>query len=237
MTPYYEDDFATIYHGDAWDVLLSMDPGSVDLVIADPPYGVEHQSGWTNRHHGNRRISGDDGSLDVLPLLEAALLRLKHQRHFYIFGPGDFSGLTTQKTTELIWDKGRPGMGDLAQPWGPAHERITFGAISRFKSEGSRGGLAARVRRGSVLSVSPDNCGQGAKHHPTAKPVLLLRMLIESSSLIGETVLDPFVGCGSTLVAARMEGRRAIGVEIEEAYCEIAAKRLAQGVLDFGGVA
>jgi DNA modification methylase len=73
--------------------------------------------------------------------------------------------------------------------------------------------------------------------HPTEKPVMLLRQLIEASSLHGDVVLDPFLGSGSTVVAARTEGRRAVGIEIEERYCEIAAKRLAQEVLDFGGAA
>ena len=86
------------------------------------------------------------------------------------------------------------------------------------------------MRRGTVLRY-PNTRGRGATRHPTEKPVALLRELIESSSRFGETVLDPFIGSGSTLVAAALEGRKAIGIEIEERYCEIAANRLAHGAL------
>jgi site-specific DNA-methyltransferase (adenine-specific) len=79
--------------------------------------------------------------------------------------------------------------------------------------------------------VPSTNTGNGAKRHPTEKPVMLLRQLIEASSLFGETVLDPFMGAGSTLVAAKAEGRKAIGVEVDERYCEIAASRMGQDFL------
>jgi site-specific DNA-methyltransferase (adenine-specific) len=81
-----------------------------------------------------------------------------------------------------------------------------------------------------VLRV-PRIIGAACQRHPTEKPVRLIRELIESSSCIDETLLDPFCGVGSALIAARVEGRLAIGIEIEEKYCEIAAKRLAQDVL------
>ncbi len=86
------------------------------------------------------------------------------------------------------------------------------------------------MRRGTVLrSLRPHS--RLVNRHPTEKPVDILRELIESSSRIGELVLDPFAGVGSTLVASWLESRRAIGIEIEERYCEIAAKRLEQEVI------
>jgi site-specific DNA-methyltransferase (adenine-specific) len=125
------------------------------------------------------------------------------------------------------------GVGNLEQPWGPQHEMITFGTYQPSKGDRAfgKGRLAARVRKGSVIRVERMN--SMAINHPTEKPVLLLRQLIESSSIIGDLVLDPFMGVGSTLVAARIEERKAIGIEVEERYCEIAANRLRQGVLDF----
>jgi DNA modification methylase len=230
--PYFQADDVTIWHGDCRDVLPKL--GIADLLITDPPYGVDYVSGHNNRHHGNPSIFGDDGSLDVMAALRLALDRLRRNRHFYVFGPYDLSLLTLSSTTELIWDKTRTGMGDLELPWSPSHERIAFGVWHPAPSMANGGRLTTRLRRGSVLAVPPDNKGQGARYHPTAKPVLLLRQLIESSSTIGEMVLDPFMGSGSTLVAARVEGRRAVGIEIEERYCEVAARRLAQGVLDLG---
>lgn len=229
MKPYYDQDGVTIYHGDCRDVLPLL--GETDLLITDPPYGIEYRSNRGNSHHGNPRLVGDDSSLDVAECVRLALRKLRHGRHFYIFSPLDLDGLTTGATSELIWDKEHLGMGDLSLPWASSHERITFGVWSPFPSQKGTGSLSARLRRGSVIRVPTDNMARGAKHHPTAKPVLLIRQLIESSSQIGETVLDPFMGAGSTLIAAQLEGRKAIGIEIEERYCEIAAGRLTQGVL------
>ena len=75
---------------------------------------------------------------------------------------------------------------------------------------------------------------RGDNFHPTQKPVALMRWCLSLPGLPSGTVLDPFMGSGPTLIAAALEGRRAIGIEIEERYCEIAAKRLSQGVLPFG---
>jgi site-specific DNA-methyltransferase (adenine-specific) len=92
------------------------------------------------------------------------------------------------------------------------------------------GKLSARIRRGSVLRARRANA-DAVTNHPTEKPVSILREMIESSSCLDDVILDPFAGSGSTLVAARMEGRRGIGIELDERYCEIAARRLSQMVL------
>lgn len=231
MTPYYDEAGITIYHADCRDVLPTL--GTVDLLVTDPPYGINYQSTKNNSHHGNPKLIGDDGTLDVGECIRLALKQLRMNRHFYIFGPLDSSQLTFGRTVDLVWDKDHVGMGDASVPWSPSHERLTFGVWTPFKSQEGMGGLATRLRRGSVLRIPTDNWARGAKYHPTAKPVLLMRHLIESSSTFGETVLDPFMGAGSTLIAARMEGRKAIGIEIEERYCETAVQRLAQGVLAF----
>jgi DNA modification methylase len=118
-------------------------------------------------------------------------------------------------------------MGDLQLPWSKQHEYIQFTVYEPSKANRGKGTgrLAARVRKGSVLSFQRTNAVQN-KNHPTEKPVEILREMVESSSCIGQTVLDPFAGSGSTLVAAYLEGRSAIGIELEERYCEVAAKRL-----------
>jgi DNA modification methylase len=129
----------------------------------------------------------------------------------------------------LIWDKGILGLGNLSLPWGPQHERITFAVYYPYKdSRKGRGELSARLRKGSVLRSQRFN-GTGIKHHPTEKPIRILRQMIESSSMIGETVYDPFCGSGSTLLAALIEGRSAVGVEISEQFCETAVKRFEEG--------
>lgn len=88
------------------------------------------------------------------------------------------------------------------------------------------------MRRGSVIRCQRLN-SEAITKHPTEKPVMLMRQLVESSSIIGDSVLDPFCGSGSALEAAQIEGRSAVGIEIEERYCEIAAERLSQKVLQF----
>ena len=129
--------------------------------------------------------------------------------------------------TELIWDKDVIGMGDLTSPWGPQHEKVIFATyeISKANREKGYGNLSARLRKGSVLRSLRAQSG-AVKHHPTEKPVDVLRQMIESSSVLGECVYDPFAGSGSTLVAAVVEGRRSIGCEIDERYCEAAARRI-----------
>jgi site-specific DNA-methyltransferase (adenine-specific) len=206
----------------------------MDLLLTDPPYGIGWESGL-RRHDMFGPIINDQGQLAILDAIALSLPYLKRGRHIYCFGADGFGSLPVCGHTELIWDKGMMGPGDLTLPWGPAHERIAFGVyqISKANRQDGSGRLAARLRQGSVLRVPRLNSAAVVRH-PTEKPVLLLRQLIESSSVIGETVLDPFVGSGSTLVAARLEGRNAIGIEIEERYCEIAALRLQQEVLDFG---
>lgn len=227
--PFYESDLATLYVGDAREILPTLPRDSVDLLVTDPPYGV----GWYSGNHRKvpfDRIVGDDGSLDVpavLALVTAGVLR--NHRHVYVFGYDAEAlrePLRLSATMELIWDKGGPGLGNLRLPWGPSHERLTFGVHTKSPSNrrDGHGRLAARLRAGSVLRV-PKLHGNVLRH-PTEKPVALMRLLIESSSLPGELVLDPFAGVGSTLVAAIVTGRRAIGIEIDKRYAEIAAERL-----------
>lgn len=230
VTPYYQDDHATLYMGDCRDILPALEPA--DLIVTDPPYGVEFRS--------NRRgdkfdfIAEDDDPSGMASLVgEAIRSNLKRYRHAYVFGPLDFSPLVAagivQEPMALIWDKGILGMGNLALPWASQHEDIQFMVAVKSKANVGKGEgrLAARLRRGSILSHQRPNSA-GATRHPTEKPVPLLRELIESSSCFGETVLDPFVGSGSTLVAATLEGRYSIGIELEEKYCEVAATRLAR---------
>ena len=227
MEPYYQHGSITLYNADCRDVLPCLRRQCADLLLTDPPYGTNWQSGRRKKQWD--KIAGDDGSLDVSGVLKLALRVLRDKRHLYIFGRWDLSGLAVGGSSELIWDKSIPGLGNTALPWAPQHEPITFGVhIARPSGRKSGdGNTAARLRRGSVLRYARPN-GATAKRHPTEKPVDLLRELIESSSRIGEMILDPFAGCGSTLVAALHEGRSAIGIECEEQYCEVAAERLSQ---------
>ena len=232
MKPYFEQDGIQLFLGDCRDVLPRLAPESVDLIVTDPPYGVGWESSFRRLPFGP--MANDDGSFDIIGALRLAIGPgadgpLKRKRHVYVFGLRDWGDLPIGGRCELIWDKATLGMGDTESVWAPQHEVIAFGVMipTRYDREAGRGLLSARLRRGSVLRV-PRETTTAAIRHPTEKPVGLLRQLIESSSMLGETVLDPFVGSGSTLVAARIEGRRAIGIEISERYAEVAARRLAQ---------
>jgi DNA modification methylase len=185
MRPYYENGGVTLYLGDCaeWK-------GSYDLLLTDPPYGQEFKSGKSDKWGA---IEGDSDSQGVLERLQIVIQGLKRGRHAYIFGSRlDLSALPLCGITTLIWDKGMIGMGDLSSPWGPQHEEITFAVYELSKANRNKGygNLAARLRKGSVLRSLRANSGS-VRFHPMEKPVDILRQMVESSSMIGETVLDP----------------------------------------------
>lgn len=226
----YESSRCRLWVGDAAEVLPTYKTESFDLVVTDPPYGVEFESGMRGESLG--KIANDGADEDSRTLVAELLLecvRLVGQnRHLYVFGPEVLRELDAKVSApaELIWVKqAGPGMGDLSSPWGPQHEKLHF-YTNLHRHAGKRGKETnpVRVRKGSVLEfVKPT----GLKvRHPSEKPVALLKELIESSSRAGEVVLDPFGGVGSTAVAAILAGRRAVTVELEPRYAEIALERI-----------
>lgn len=235
MTPYYSDDAVTIYHGDCRDV-SGIAAGSVDLLLTDPPYGMAFVSGWT----AEKATVRSDGVRQGIRVVRSALSTLRdtyaEDMHALVFchwesWPDFYDGLCGLFAIRnaLIWNKGGGGMGDLRHEYAKDYEIILFGARGRGRE------LAGK-RTGAVLNGHRRVPGKG-RNHPTEKPVPLLAELIDRHTQPGALVLDPFMGSGSTLVAAKMTGRKAIGIEVDERYCEIAAKRMAQEVLDLGGVA
>ena len=210
IEPYYSDDFVTIYHGDCKEILPVL---LFDVVITDPPYGISYVSNFS-LNGPSKRIHGDD-TTD----LRDYVIKAADGKPMLIFGtwkmprPAETRQLLIWHKTETVF------MGDLSLPWGPAHEEIYV------IGDGWTGKRRSNVY--SIKSYSP-----GAKErpdHPTPKPVFLMRELVERSP--EGVILDPFMGSGSTLRAAKDLGRKAIGIEIDEQYCEIAVKRLAQEVL------
>jgi len=224
----YRSERVTLYVGDCRSVLPTLGTETVDLVVTDPPYGAEWRSNARKERfdpiHGDRA----EEARALLAAVSPDLVRVtRRTRHLYTFGLPLTHELLTVKA-DLVWDKDRIGGGDLRQAWGPSHERIYFHvrAADRCNAERESGSLTARLRRGSVIRVRRLSATQ-IKRHPTEKPLDLMQQLIESSSVRGELVLDPFAGSGSTLVAALLTGRRAIGVELNPKYALIAAERLA----------
>jgi site-specific DNA-methyltransferase (adenine-specific) len=225
MTVIYRSPLAIVFQGRSEDVLPTLAKASVDCIVTDPPYGQAYQSNF--RRAIMDRIEGDDGLTDIQAVLRKACQALRGGRHLYVFGPDLAAGLPVGGSTELIWAKGNMSMGDLTAVWSQAHERIGFmvHVPSQANRADGKGKLAARLRKGSVLSVPRKNSRANSRH-PTEKPVALLRQLIESSTSIGEVVLDPYAGVGSTAVAAIACGRRAIAIEVDPGYCQTIVNRV-----------
>ena len=238
LSPYYDDGQISIYCGDCRDILPSIELGSVDLVLTDPPYasGARRDAERSTRGSMLRETDDEDWfSHDAMTtwgyswFLRSALTYMRSVlvkgAHVYVFSdwrqtPNVYGMLeaTGYRVNQcLVWDKSHFGMGTY---WRNQHENIIFGSNGMPLPMLNRG-------MGSVLTckaVSSD-----ARIHPTEKPIPLLQRMI--GAVPGDVVLDPFMGSGSTIVAARNLGRRAIGIELEEKYCQIAVRRLQQAVL------
>lgn len=239
MQPYYQSEFATIYHGDCRAVLPSL---TADLVATDPPYGEtalswdSWQSGWLDLLQSNsmwcfgsfrmfmenaKEFAGWKLAQDVIwkkhngSNFRADRFRRIHEHavHFY---RGKWSEVW--KSVQVTMDAKKRSVRKKTRP---PH----MGYIESTPYESTDGGPRM------MTSVIEARSCHGYAVHKTQKPVAILGPLIEYSCRPGGTVLDPFMGSGSTLVAARDCGRKAIGIEINEEFCEAAANRLEQQVL------
>jgi site-specific DNA-methyltransferase (adenine-specific) len=243
ITPYYEDSFAAIYHGDALSVLAALDrPALVDAVITDPPYSSgtteSAKPGRDQMLRGQRFLDPIENDRMTTPgfvwlIREVALAvkqRLRLGASFVSFIDwrqwptlvGALESVNLRVQAMVVWDKCSFGMGNGFRG---QHELICH-ASNGVPNVGDRA-------TPNVLRVPRDLTDS----HPSPKPVELMRHLVRVCTPEGGMVLDPLMGAGSTLRAAKDEGRLSVGIEINERYCEIAARRLAQEVLDFGGAA
>ena len=226
MKPYYEDEFVTLYHGDARDAMDVLDPSSVDLLLTDPPYGMAFQSGRTATKSAAIRNDGVRQGIRVVRQVLAEITpSFAAEMHALVFchwesWPDFYDGLAGLFTIRnaLIWSKGGGGMGDLRHEYAKDYEVILYG-------ERSRGRELAGKRTGAVIHGHP-RVPASKRLVPFQKPTSLLVELVERHSAVGSLVLDPFAGSGSTLVAAKRAGRRAIGFEVVEDSCRITAERL-----------
>ena len=210
-TPYYADDAVTIYHGDCRELLPFIGP--VDLVLTDPPYGLQENA---HRVASRTKLAATtdygDFSWDTAPADDDLIrLTMAAGKHAVIWGGNYFT--VPPSRGWLVWDKLNSGnFADCELAWTNLPTSVR---IKRFMWNGMiRDGEARRVPR----------------VHPAQKPVEVMRWCLEFVP-DAQTILDPFMGSGTTLRAAKDLGRRAIGIEIEERYCEIAAKRMSQTVM------
>lgn len=236
MKPYYEDGSCVIYHGDATALLAQCEPA--DAIVTDPPYGVldvawDCPVAWEDDAAKTVRPGGFVVAFGLLTTLCPVVQSLMA------------AGL--ERESEMVWARGT--LGTAGDRFGRSHElfavlyrpprepprvdrvRVPYAPASKPSPSHDRNPLGAAP--GSVWYVHETSGSYAAHEHETAKPLPLMTRLVVALSDPGDVIIDPFMGSGTTLRAAKDTGRRAIGIELREDYCEIAAKRLAQEVLAF----
>jgi DNA modification methylase len=211
-----------IIHGDSVQVLPTLEKASFDLLLSDPPYGMDFKSGWSDKE----KIANDKIE-DTIQLFENVLKEsvplLKHDAHFYLFGNLDYMPQIKpiiQKYLNLknilIWDRKVIGMGDL-KTYGKSFDIVYFGYNNVWKDlNGTRDRDVLQFNR-----VDPSK-----NIHPTEKPLDLLEYLIKKSSNENDKILEPFAGGGSTLLACKNTNRKATGIEIEQNYYELIKSKI-----------
>jgi site-specific DNA-methyltransferase (adenine-specific) len=208
VKPYYDDPVSgiTIYHGDCREILPTL---KADVVVTDPPYGlgdVMHRPGLGYQWSKLWGEGAPEWDREAPTFLRELVGGFATA---IVWGGNHFDLPPTRGW--LVWDK-------IVRSFSSGHCELAWTSIEQ------------PIR---AFSYSHGQLASEGKLHPTQKPLPLMRWCLGFVPV--GTILDPFMGSGTTLVAAKLEGRRAIGIEIEERYAEIAAKRLAQGVLNFDG--
>jgi site-specific DNA-methyltransferase (adenine-specific)/modification methylase len=212
VTPYYEEAGITIFCGDCREILPQL--GRFDLLLTDPPYGINYiHSGNDNDPNGTRSagipVHGDDQPFDPEPFMQF--------KEIILWGGNHYASRLPDSRGWLVWDKRCNTVvndqSDVELAW------TNIGNTARVFYHVWDG-----FRRQSERNVP--------RAHPTQKPVALMQWCLNKFSSTG-AVVDPFMGSGTTLVAAKNMGREAIGIELEERYAEIAANRLRQSVFNF----
>lgn len=209
--PFYTDGKRAVYCGDCRPLLPRIEPGVVDLVLTDPPYGMDYKPkrGADGSKRWTEGVKGDDQPFDPLSLL--AFTRV------ILWGANWYADRLPRSGGWIVWDKVPNGRkeGFIASDCELAWTNV-----------------ASRVHKYALQWGGEARNGE-AHFHPTQKPLALMRWALERFGKDDDLILDPFAGSGTTLRAAKDLDRYAIGIEIDRRYAEIAAKRLRQGVLEF----
>ena len=213
MKPYYRDELATIFHGDCKEIMNNQI--HFDLILTDPPYGIDWNAKKQNLPNSTERefIKGDD-STDCARWLFNFITR--EDAEAVVFGANCFPELLPHRGRWICWDKRLTTKADKM-----------LGSPFELAWENRKSGFDRMVRKlhGGVV-----NADGGKRIHPTQKPSGLFREILGYYPK-SKMIIDPFMGSGSVLLASKLEGRICFGIEIEEKYCEAAAKRLEQKVL------
>ena len=215
MTPYYQDSAVTLYHGDCREIVPQL--GRFDLLLTDPPYGIKQDKGMGGGGFGlnGRRVprSYAGGWDSTRPDAELLSLVVAAADAHIIWGGNYFSDLLPVQSKWLVWDKEQtmPTYSDAELAW----TTLSGVAVKMFRYCGS-----------GLMAVEKE------RWHPTQKPLALIAWCL-SKAPEAKTVLDPFAGSGTTGRACKDRGIKCTLIEREESYCEIAARRCQQEVLNF----
>jgi DNA modification methylase len=212
-----------IKHGNCLEVLETLQDGCIDLVLTDPPYGIEYVS---NRsiYDGTITKRGllNDGKEEAFELLDKACEILQRKTaenaHLYFFCSwsvfSKFENIISKYftiKTPIVWDKGNKGSGDLENDWGNQTEIIIYCV---------KGKKLVNARRGNIINVSRLHTSKMV--HPTQKPDELIRQILEVSATAGDFVVDPFMGSGSTIKVCNEMKLKALGIELDQEMFNIA---------------
>jgi site-specific DNA-methyltransferase (adenine-specific) len=218
----FNDLIDKIYNMDCLEGMKQIPDNSIDLVVTDPPYGINYVSNHSKNKEYRKKVADTtewDKNYNLkrdFPFDELWRI-MKENSHMYVFTRWDVLSLLPKPKNVIVWWKkdSAGGMGDL-NFWGHSFEMIAVYEKGRRKINGSR------------VNVIPTNCVQNNFHmlHPTMKDIKIILPLLTASSKEGDIILDPFMGSGTTAVACRMLNRHFIGFEISKEYCDIANNRL-----------
>lgn len=225
MTPYYEEAGITIYHGDCRDLIADL---SFSVTVTDPPYGVNLGAyTGTSRYFNTPYASMEDTPEFIESVCVPAIKMCLDKSPQLAMTPGNKCMFMYPKPDDIgVWYN--PASTNRGR-WGFSH----VNAFIYFYGKDPH-----NVGKGMIPNSISGHCDSVAGiGHPCPKPLKFARWLVGRASIKADSILDPFMGSGTTLLAAKNWGRPAIGVDIEEAYCELAANRLRQSVLNFEGVA
>ena len=199
IKPYHETNLGVLYHGDCLTIMPELEP--VDLVLTDPPYGIDWNTSYERFSHGGtnkNKIINDNKEFNPTPFVS--------KYHSILWGANNFSKKLPKTGSWLVWDKrnsdGTAFLSDGEIAWWSKGNGVYIKSISGQWHRAVSGGF-----------------------HPTQKPTSLMIWCIEKSKTFG-TILDPFIGSGTTAIACERLNRKWIGIEISEKYCEISAKRI-----------
>lgn len=211
-----------LYFGDGFSLVKNIPDNSVDLIVTDPPYGINFTKGY--KSGSTELVQGDDG-FTVMFFLDDILREykriLKPNSALYIFTRFDVMPYWWIKLknyfdakNQIVWFKGGGGMGDLKGNFSYNYESIMFATNGKHLIRGKRDGSVWQIGK-----TAPEL-------HETQKPVELIEKIIEHSSDEGMTIFDPFMGSGTTGIACKNLNRNFIGIELNEEYFNVAKKRI-----------